>query len=90
VADPGLIAHPGVKELLIRTAEARGIPYQLEVLDGGTTDASAIQLAGSGVAAGCVSIPCRYVHTPSEMVDLRDVEHAVDLLLALLKNEIVV
>ncbi len=88
VADPGLIAHPGVKELLIRTAETHGIPYQLEVLDGGTTDASAIQLAGSGVAAGCVSIPCRYVHTPSEMVDLRDVENAVRLIVALLQGAI--
>jgi len=88
VADPGLIAHAGVKELLIRTAEEHGIPYQLEVLDGGTTDASAIQLAGSGVAAGCVSIACRYVHSPSEMVDLIDVENAVRLLVALLENPI--
>ena len=88
VADPGLIAHPGVKELLIRTAETHVIPYQLEVLDGGTTDASAIQLAGSGVAAGCVSIPCRYVHTPSEMVDVRDVENAVRLMVALLQGTI--
>ncbi len=88
VADPGLIAHPGVKDLLIRTAESHGIPYQLEVLDGGTTDASAIQLAGGGVAAGCVSIACRYVHSPSEMVDLRDVENAVKLLVGLLKGPI--
>jgi tetrahedral aminopeptidase len=88
VADPGLIAHSGVKELLIRTAEAHGIPYQLEVLDGGTTDASAIQLAGGGVAAGCVSIACRYVHTSSEMVEMSDVENAVGLLVALLQNPI--
>ncbi|HNS52391.1 MAG TPA: M42 family metallopeptidase [Anaerolineae bacterium] len=88
VADPGLIAHPGVKDLLVRTAEAHGIPYQLEVLDGGTTDASAMQISGSGVAAGCVSIACRYVHTPSEMVDLRDVENAVRLLVAMLKNRV--
>jgi putative aminopeptidase FrvX len=88
VMDAGMIAHPGVKDLLIRTAERHGIPYQLEVLDGGTTDASAIQLAGSGVPAGCVSIPCRYYHTPSEMVDLRDVEHAVALMVAMLENPI--
>jgi endoglucanase len=86
VMDSGMIAHPGVKDLLIRTAEEHGIPYQLEVLDRGSTDASAIQLAGGGVPAGCVSIPCRYYHTPSEMVDLGDVEHTVGLLVALLEN----
>jgi endoglucanase len=88
VMDSGMVSHPGVKELLIRTAEGHGIPYQLEVLDAGTTDASAIQLSGSGVAAGCVSIPCRYYHTPSEMVDLSDVENAVRLLAALLDNPV--
>jgi endoglucanase len=56
----------------------------MEVLESGTTDARAIQLTRAGVPSGCVSIPCRYIHTPSEMVDIRDVERAVDLLLALL------
>jgi endoglucanase len=83
-----MLAHPGVKELLIETAEAQGIPYQLEVLSGGTTDAAAIQLARGGVPAGCVSIACRYVHTPSEMVDIDDVKHSVELLASLLKGPI--
>ncbi len=88
VMDSGMIAHPGVKNLLIQAAEAHGIPYQLEVLSRGTTDAAAIQLARDGVPAGCVSIPCRYVHTPSEMVDTRDVQNAVALLGALLERPI--
>jgi endoglucanase len=86
VMDAGMLAHPRVKNLLIETAEARSIPYQLEVLPGGTTDAAAIQLARSGVPAGCVSIACRYFHTPSEMVDMDDVENTVKLLLALLEQ----
>ena len=53
-----------------------GIPYQLEVLPRGTTDAMAMQLVRSGVPSGCLSIPCRYVHSPSEMVDEHDVEMA--------------
>lgn len=88
VMDGNMVAHPGVKKLLIDTAQAHGIPYQLEVLDRGTTDASAIQLARSGVPAGCVSLPCRYYHTPSEMIDLTDVENAVRLLLAVLEKPI--
>ena len=46
----------------------------------GTTDAAAMQLARGGMPAGCVSIPTRYLHTPSEMVDLRDVDGVVSLL----------
>jgi putative aminopeptidase FrvX len=88
VMDSGMLSHPGVKHLMIEAAEAAGIPYQLEVLEGGSTDAAAIQLAGAGVPAGCVSIACRYFHTPSEMVDMGDVENAVRLLVAVLERPI--
>jgi len=88
VKDGGMIAHPAVRELLVRTAEAHSIPYQLEVLERGTTDARAIQTSRAGVPTGCLSIPCRYVHSPSEMVDYRDVLNAVKLLTALLSGPI--
>ena len=80
VMDSGMLAHPAVKDWMVRTAEHLGIDYQLEVLELGSTDARAMQLSRAGVPAGCLSIPCRYVHTPSEMVDSRDVRQAVDLL----------
>lgn len=80
VKDARMVSHPGVRQALIRAAEEEGIPYQLEVLEGGTTDAAAIQLTREGIPTGVISIPCRYIHTPSEMVDLRDVENAVRLL----------
>ncbi len=38
----------------------------------------------SGVPSGCLSVPCRYVHTPSEMVDYEDVQNSVKLMAALL------
>jgi putative aminopeptidase FrvX len=88
VMDSGMLSHPGIKNLLIETAIAHDIPYQLEVLSRGTTDAAAIQLVRSGVPAGCVSIACRYFHTPSEMVDIDDVENTVRLLLAVLEEPI--
>ena len=87
VKDARMISHPGVRQALIRAAEQNGIPYQLEVLEGGTTDAAAIQLTREGIPTGVISIPCRYIHTPSEMVDIRDVENAVKLLLAYLSSE---
>lgn len=84
VKDGGHIAHPRVRDLLVRLARKMKLKHQMEVLnlDGATTDAAAIHRVRGGVPTGCVSIPCRYVHTVSEMVDLRDVEGAVKLLAA--------
>ena len=86
VMDRGMLAHPGVKKWMVDTAERNGIPYQMEILTFGTTDAKAMQLAHEGSAAGALSIACRYVHTPSEMVSYQDVQNAVKLLLALLSS----
>jgi endoglucanase len=71
---------------MIEWAEAEAIPYQRELLTLGTTDAAMIQLSQAGVPSGCISIPCRFVHTTSETVDLRDVQACIDLLSALLRN----
>jgi endoglucanase len=86
VRDVGHIVPPWIKALMIKRAEEAHIPYQLEILDLGTTDASAIQVTRSGIPSGALSIPCRGVHTVSEMVDSNDVEACVNLLVQLLKN----
>jgi len=86
VLDSGMISHPGVKNWMVATAEERGIMYQLEVLDRGTTDARAMQTSRAGVPAGCLSIPTRYVHTQAEMVDVGDIDACVQLMTALLES----
>ncbi len=86
VKDAGMIVDPRVVNWMVKTAEAAGIPYQLEVMDRGGTDARSIQLTRAGVPAGCLSIPCRYIHSPSEMIDLNDVENAVKLLVQLISK----
>lgn len=74
---------PVVERMLIETAEAEGIPYQLEAAPGGTgTDANAIQLTRAGVATGLVSIPLRYMHTAAEVISLDDLENVSRLLAA--------
>ena len=88
IRDRGMLADPRVIAWMTETAEKNGIPYQREVLLSGSTDARAIQLSRAGVPAGTISIPCRYVHSPSEMVDMRDAEGAVALLVALLGEEV--
>ena len=84
--DREMIAHPAVRDMLIQRAEQAKIPYQREVLIWGSTDAAAMQVTRAGVPAGCLSIPCRYVHSPSEMVDEQDVENSVRLLLEVLQT----
>ena len=84
VKDSGMLADARIVDWMCTTAEKRHIPYQREVLESGSTDAMSIQVARSGVLAGCLSIPCRYVHTPSEMVDYEDVQNSVKLMVALL------
>ena len=73
--------NPKVVQLLIQAADAHQIPYQLAAAGKATgTDANAIQISRSGVAAGLISIPNRYMHSPVEMVSLDDIDKAADLL----------
>ena len=88
IKDSGIISNPRVKDLLIQTARDSGIPYQLEILISGATDASAIEKARSGVPSGVISVPSRYLHSPSEMVDVNDVENCVKLLIAVLEKNL--
>jgi endoglucanase len=88
IQDAGMIADTRVVQWMIRAAEKNNIPYQREVLLLGGTDARAIQSTRAGVPAGCLSIPVRYVHSPSEMVDYSDVQNAVRLLTAVLRTPI--
>lgn len=84
--DTGHVVPPAVRDWMIARAEQDGIPYQLELLTLGTTDAAGIQTTRAGVPSGCISIPCRFVHTPSETVDTGDVEACVSLLTGLLSS----
>lgn len=68
-------------ESLETVAEKRGIPYQLEVMSRSTgTDADEIQTTREGVATGVLSLPLKYMHTPVEVIDLRDAEATAQLL----------
>jgi len=84
--DMGAISDPRVVQWMIRAAEKNRIPYQREVLLVGGTDARAIQSVRAGVPSGCISIPVRYVHSPSEMVDFEDLQNTVKLLTAVLRT----
>lgn len=88
VMDSSVICHPDVVSRLDALAMTSDIPCQLDIMRGGGTDAGAVHVARTGVRTGGVSVPCRYIHTPVEMVDLGDVAACVDLVAAFAQSEL--
>jgi putative aminopeptidase FrvX len=78
IADPRLVAH------FRKLAEDNDIPYQVEILPRGGTDAGAMQLARRGVSVVTISVPVRYVHTSNEMAAVSDIQANVDVMAAFL------
>jgi putative aminopeptidase FrvX len=77
------VVNRHVSDLLVAAAEEEGIPYTIEVSPGRTmTDADAVFVARGGVPTGLLSIPLRYMHSPCELVDLRDLEATIALVVA--------
>lgn len=87
IKDNSILCHPVAKKLLIDTAKENNIPYQSEVLTFGGTDVGAIHLSRGGVISGAIAIPCRYGHTPNEVVSKSDATNAIELLTAVLSKE---
>lgn len=86
VMDAGLITHPRVLSLLVDSAEENKVTYQLETGLAGSTDAARIALTREGVPCGVLSIPTRYIHSPSSMLSLSDVEKAAKLAVAAIEE----
>lgn len=85
IKDNSILCHKEVIQTLKEAAKRAKVPYQLEILEGGGTDAGAIHLTAGGIPTGAISIPCRYTHSPVEMIHLEDMENAVKLLLQALR-----
>ena len=85
-AGRGVVSHPLVRDALIAAAKKRKIPYQIDVLEGGMTDAAIIYLTREGIPCGVVSCPTRYIHGPTAVFDMRDVNNAVKLVLSAVKE----
>ncbi|MCJ7635743.1 M42 family metallopeptidase [Candidatus Bathyarchaeota archaeon] len=84
IMDSGFIISEKVKELLVSAAEDDYIPYQFEVLRGGTTDAATIRTTKTGILVGVLSVPVRYGHSSVEVVDLQDMVNTMRLVISIL------
>lgn len=84
--DSSVICDRALADELAAVAKEKGIRYQFEILAAGGTDAASMQTSGAGVCAGGLSIPTRYIHARTELLDLADAEACVELALAWLRK----
>lgn len=86
VMDSSVICHPAVVAKLEELATANCIAAQKDIMRAGGTDAGAIHISRTGVLTGGISVPCRYIHTPVEMVDLEDAKACATLALSFVQS----
>ncbi len=86
VMDRSVLCDAFVRSLMAEAAKENNIPYQLEIMTDGGTDAGAMHLSRGGVKTGGISVPTRHIHSPSEMVNENDVKNCISLLKAVLEK----
>ncbi|WP_367280908.1 M42 family metallopeptidase [uncultured Chloroflexus sp.] len=84
--DGSMIAHVGLRHLVIDVAAEEGIPLQFDLMPGGGTDGGRMHIFGNGVPTVVIGPPVRYIHSASAIVHRRDIEQTVQLLLALIRR----
>jgi len=85
-AGRGIMAPRPVIRWLRESAEKESIPYQLQAGQSGSTDATAIYISKTGVPCSVVSVPTRYIHSPVEVLSLRDLEQGAQLIAAAIQR----
>jgi len=84
--DGGMVGYHRPIERAAALAEALGIPYQIEVVEEGVSEASRAHWAGGGAPAVGIFVPARHNHSAYELVDVRDLDATVELVAALLQD----
>ena len=85
-AGRGVITHPKVRDVLMKTAKKKRIPIQIDVLEGGMTDAAIIYLTREGIPSGVISVATRYIHGSAAVFSMADVNNAIKLTVEAVKN----
>ena len=88
IQDFSIVSDKRLNDFMVHVANELNIPYQYEVLPYGGTDGGVIQITKEGIPTGVISIPTRYLHTQSEMVDYMDVLNCVKLIKGIAEREI--
>lgn len=86
IADKSIISNPKVNQRLVENAESQNIPYQFKKPMYGLTNAGKIQVSREGVPSTVVSVPCRYIHSPTSLLKLDDIYNTIRLIHAFIQN----
>jgi endoglucanase len=86
VMDRSMITDPRMVCFLSSTAEKHSIPFQYKTLLGGGTDAGSIHTSLGGVLSGVISVPCRYIHSPTALLNRDDYDNTLRLIQAALNE----
>lgn len=86
LADRSMIVHPKVNNRLITNALHEKIPYQMKKPIFGGTNAGIIHRTREGIPSSVVSVPCRYIHSPTSLLSLDDLFHSIQLISAFVRN----
>ncbi|MDO4459326.1 MAG: M20/M25/M40 family metallo-hydrolase [Clostridia bacterium] len=86
ISDPSVVCDEELVEIMENECRANGIKWQREVIDKGGTDASSMNLSGTGVKAGGISTVLRYPHSQSAVCSTSDIEGGIDLITAVSKH----
>jgi len=78
--DRSLIPNTRLRDFVIETAREKEIPYQVDFMEGGGTDAGKIHLVGSGVPSLVLAVPARYIHSHYSIISKKDYENTLKLL----------
>jgi endoglucanase len=82
----GTIVPHKVRKIMLEAALKNNIAHQIDIIDGGMTDGAAIYTNREGILTGILSIPTRYIHAPSSVFNIKDIESAVELAVATIRK----
>ncbi|GHT39167.1 peptidase M42 [Endomicrobiia bacterium] len=75
----GTIVPQKVRKLILEVALANNIPHQIDIIDGGMTDGAIVYTNREGILTGILSIPTRYIHAPTSVFNIKDINSTIDL-----------
>lgn len=82
----GVIVSEKTRALFVETAKKNKIKYQIDVIDGGMTDGAMIYMNREGIPTGVLSIPSRYIHSPTGVFNSDDLNAAIELAIKVIQN----
>ncbi|MFX0086605.1 MAG: M42 family metallopeptidase [Candidatus Hodarchaeota archaeon] len=86
VADRSMLASTFVNKRLIENAKHENIPFQIKKPIFGATNAGVIHKSRAGIPSSVVSVPCRYIHSPTSLLSMNDIYHTIRMISAFIRN----